>query len=622
MLARVFFAIHSIASAVVVLEFGASYPDLLGGSEAGENKGFGILGTSRMRTLRRRWFALTVSLWIGFSSFVHAQNCLTPPGGLAHWWRGEGNGFDSISVQDAVLLGGVQFTSGKVGTAFLLSGSGDDYIALPENLFPMPNAGQGTAPLTFEVWFQTSAAGVILGQQDLAPFNSTLGGYVPALYVGTNGLLYAQPFWGTGPQLITPGIVNDGQFHHAVITYDGAQETFYLDGSIVGSAPFIQEGYASLYYYQLGTGYTGGWDGTPGEWFPFNGVIDEPSLYTRALTTGEVTALFNAGTAGKCAPPDGGLRLRHRYSFDGAPSSLVVTDSIRGANGVLVYGDAVAPYTNGVSDGSGFSGNGTLELLGTSGCVSLPPRLISSLSNFTVEAWVTWNGPGTSVWQRVFDFGFNDQGTNANGIGTNYVIFTPARGGTELPGFEETTVNPFGNQVDPESLILTGVSPFAMGEEVYVAITYDPLSGTNQLYFNGQLVASASGVFNPTRNFTDYSNWFGRSQWQRDPFFNGSYNEFRIWEGILSDKDVASHYAAGPDQQFVFSRPTLNIARIGNNLVISWPSDGTDAFQLESATGLPPSVWIAVTNSTTLVSSNYSVTLPASSGSIFYRLNH
>jgi hypothetical protein len=87
----------------------------------------------------RSWFAFFVSFWIGLSNLTYAQNCIAPPAGLAHWWRAEGNGFDTVSVQDAVLLGGVQFTSGKVGTAFLLSGSGDDYIALPQNLFPRPS---------------------------------------------------------------------------------------------------------------------------------------------------------------------------------------------------------------------------------------------------------------------------------------------------------------------------------------------------------------------------------------------------------------------------------------------------------------------------------------------------
>src|SRR5690242_2772168 len=118
------------------------------------------------------WIALAAGWSIVTTVTSPAQNCLTPPAGLAHWWQAEGNGFDSISVQDAVLLGGVQFAAGKVGTAFALSGSGDDYIALPQNLFPMPVTGASSAPFSFEVWFQTSASGVILGQQDLAPFAS------------------------------------------------------------------------------------------------------------------------------------------------------------------------------------------------------------------------------------------------------------------------------------------------------------------------------------------------------------------------------------------------------------------------------------------------------------------
>ncbi|HEV2394043.1 MAG TPA: LamG domain-containing protein [Verrucomicrobiae bacterium] len=566
----------------------------------------------------RSWLTLAGSVWIASAIFAHAQNCNPPPSGLIHWWRAEGNGFDTVALGDGVLVGGVQFTAGEVGSGFLISGSGDDYIALPQNLFPVPVSGESNAPFSFEVWFQTSASGVILGQQDQPPFNSDLGGYVPALYVGTNGLFYAEMFWATAPQLISMATVNDGKFHHAVVTYDGAVETLYLDATNIGSTPLTQEGYASTYYYELGTGMTGGWDATTGQWFPFTGVIDEASVYNRALTPIEVATLFNAGSAGKCAPPEPGLVLRHRYSFDGPPGSHLVTDSIRGANGVLVFGSQNAPYTNGTPDGSGFSGNGILDLQGTNGCVLLPPRPVSVLSNFTIEAWLTWNGAATSAWQRVFDFGLSERGTNAMGLGTNYVIFTPAQGGTDLPGFEETTVNPFGTNVDPEALVLAPSQPFPIGQEVYVAITYDPGGGSARLYFNGVLAAAASGVFNPTSRLTDYSSWLGRSQWDRDPYFNGSYDEFRIWQGILSDQDIASHYAAGPNQQFVAFRPTLLLTQLGGNLVLSWRSDGTA--QLQSTPRLSPATWLDVTNGVSLSNSTYSVVLPATAASAFYRL--
>lgn len=573
-----------------------------------------------MRILRL-WIAIAGIFVSGWTFPALAQNCTVPPSGLAHWWRGEGNGFDTVSVQDAVLIGGVQFAAGKVGTGFLFSGSGDDYIALAQNIFPVPTSGDGTAPFSFEVWFQTSVGGVILGQQDLPPFNSDLGGNVPALYVGTNGLLYAQMFWGTETQIISSNTVADGQFHHTVVTYDSAGvEDVYLDGEVIGTTSFIQQGYAPGYYYELGTGYTGGWDGTPGQWFPFTGVIDDASLYSRALTPAEVRTLFESGSAGKCAPPGAGLVLRHRYSFDGGSSTLAVTDSIRGANGVLVFSSPDPPYTNGIQDGSGFSGNGSLQLNGTSGCVWLPPRLLSSVSNFTVEAWVTWNGPGTSVWQRVFDFGISDRGTNANGIGTNYVIFTPSRGGTELPGFEETTVNPFGTVVDADALVLTGANPMPIGQEVYIAVTYDPLTNSSRLYLNGVLVNTSSNALNATSRFMDYSDWLGRSQWQRDPLFSGSYDEFRIWEGVLSDQEIASHFAAGPNEQFVTSRPVINLARTGNGVLLSWPADGTAGFQLESTPSLVHPNWAAVTNGVTSANGSYSAFVPSSAAAAFYRL--
>jgi hypothetical protein len=192
-------------------------------------------------------------------------------------------------------------------------------------------------------------------------------------------------------------------------------------------------------------------------------------------------------------------------------------------------------------------------------------------------------------------------------------------GGTQLPGFEETTVNPFGTNTDPEALTLTWNSPFPIGQEVYVAIIYEPGAGSARIYLNGALVASATGTFNPTSRFTDYSAWLGRSQWDRDPYFNGSYDEFRIWQGILTDQDIAGHYAAGPNQQFETFAPALAIARSGNQLVLSWSFNGASA-QLQSSPGLFPAAWLDVTNQVSISNNTYSVTVPISSRSAFYRL--
>jgi len=233
--------------------------------------------------------------------------------------------------------------------------------------------------------------------------------------------------------------------------------------------------------------------------------------------------------------------------------------------------------------------------------------------------WFTWNGPATNVWQRVFDFGINDRGTNANGVGTNYVIFTPARGGTGLPAFEETTVNPFGNLVDPKAAVVAAAAPLNLGEEVYIAITYDPLTNSTRLYLNGALIASTSDPVNPSSDFKDHSNWLGRSQWQRDPYLNGTLNEFRIWQGVLSPEEIASHRAAGPDQQFVTTRPALRIARTADSVTLSWPGSGTEA-QLQTASSPLASDWTKVTNDIPVEGGVYRVSLPLNTGPTFYRL--
>jgi hypothetical protein len=206
-------------------------------------------------------YFILAALWFSSLASLAAQpvNCVTPPAGLVSWWRAEGSPRDSAGTNHGLLMGAVKFAPGKVGNGFLFSGRGNEYVRLPANLFPFPTVGTDNQPFTFEVWFSTVSGGVILGQQDVLPFGNRLGGYEPALYVGTNGLLYAEMFYGNGLQIISTNTVNDGLFHHAAVTYDGTTEILYLDGMPIGSTPLRQQSYAWVYQYEFGTGFTGGW---------------------------------------------------------------------------------------------------------------------------------------------------------------------------------------------------------------------------------------------------------------------------------------------------------------------------------------------------------------------------
>lgn len=90
-------------------------------------------------------------------------------------------------------------------------------------------------------------------------------------------------------------IVQRGVWYHVAASYDGNQSILYVNGVAEASAT---AGFALDYDT------TPLFIGTTGTWAPylnmFGGLIDEVSLYNRALSTGEIAAIYNAGAAGKC----------------------------------------------------------------------------------------------------------------------------------------------------------------------------------------------------------------------------------------------------------------------------------------------------------------------------------
>jgi hypothetical protein len=242
---------------------------------------------------------------------VLADSCLTPPAGLVAWWPGEGDCLDWAGTNNGTAVGGVTFVPGEVEDALSFDGA-TGFVQLPTNLFAFPFSGTGSRPFSFELWFRTTAGGVILGQeQDTSvPFQTPLN-YVPAIYIGTDGKLRTAMFWdgGTnggalGDPIVATNAVCDGNFHHLAVVYDGTNQALYVDNELAGSRGWAQLGYATGYNYQFGTGYTGsGWPGGNGGWYSFNGLVDEAHLYNRALSSNEVASIYAAGSAGLCKTP-------------------------------------------------------------------------------------------------------------------------------------------------------------------------------------------------------------------------------------------------------------------------------------------------------------------------------
>jgi hypothetical protein len=303
------------------------------------------------------------------------------------------------------------------------------------------------------------------------------------------------------------------------------------------------------------------------------------------------------------------LELKHRYSFSEAVGSTTVDDSVGTADGVV----------KGL--GAAFDGAGRLSLPGggssaaapdvIAGYVDLPNHIINPLVNVSIETWVTWQTSG-SAWQRIFDFGTSAGGEDVSNGNGNYLFMSP-QGDANL---RFAVRDP---RTGGEPTQCTSTAPLALGEEIYVAVSYNYTGNSAVLYSNAVQVATAPAAV-PLNLIDDVNNWLGRAQWG-DPMFQGTYNEFRIWEGALTADQVAAAYAAGPNQlPDVSPAPTITPSLSGSSLVLRWPAT-TSGFVLESTVLLgPPASWGAVDTSGAVDEGGQKVlTLAIDSATKFYR---
>jgi hypothetical protein len=285
--------------------------------------------------------------------------------------------------------------------------------------------------------------------------------------------------------------------------------------------------------------------------------------------------------------------LLHRYSFNEAQGERIAFDSVGGANGII-------------NGSAAFTGT-SLNLGGTDGFVNLPNGLISGQTSVTFEAWLTWNGGGN--WQRIFDFGDNDQGEDHQGNGLTYAMLTPKSYDGVLR-FAISTNSGNGEM----AAVWTNSLP--IGQPAHLAVAYDFISGSSILYMNGQRVSTGSAVI-PLSAINDINVWLGRSNWP-DPYLNASFDEFRIYGGVLSDSAIASSFALGPDSLFG-ARPRLSIIQNGNSVEIVWPLD-TAGYALQHAPNLQGADWQPVTNVPTVQAYQKKVLLPLTNQSQYFRL--
>ena len=264
------------------------------------------------------------------------------------------------------------------------------------------------------------------------------------------------------------------------------------------------------------------------------------TTYTLTDSTSNTTA---QATATQFAPP----QLVNRWSFNESSGTNAI-DSVGGTNGTLVTATSGTNWLR-VNASGGATTPDRVRLPGGSSAnapyIDLPNSVMAGLTKVTFEGWMTLHGAQT--WSRYFDFGTNSAGevTGPGGSfsGTEYMLLSAQIGGTTTSRRLAIKDNNVENSIDLADTI-------AYNTQFHFACVYDPVGNSGSprfsYYKDGALIGSLNTAFRP-QDIVYNNNWLGRSNWSGDANTQASYNEFRIWNGPLSEGVIADNLASGPD---------------------------------------------------------------------------
>jgi hypothetical protein len=264
-----------------------------------------------IRTDRLVVTAMAMAMLFGPSVAARAQTCVAPPTGIVGWWAGNGSAADTALGNDGQLFGDATFAPGMVGQGFRFDGVGD-YVEIPDSLNLKP------AHVSVEAWVRldslTTTEGFpglqyVVFKRNTRVFNFEAYALRKQLDSGVDRFVFSI---GDVTGLATLAVamsttpVIAGQFYHLVGTYDGSMVKLYVNGALEGQAATsatIDYGTRPLFI------------GTSGETFDgkLNGIVDETTIYNRALDATEIAVLHAAGAAGKCASVTGQLSSLAQY---------------------------------------------------------------------------------------------------------------------------------------------------------------------------------------------------------------------------------------------------------------------------------------------------------------------
>lgn len=400
-----------------------------------------------------------------------------------------------------------------------------------------PNQMDSAAPRTIGVWFRTHTTGLpskaipIFGYQQ-TDAGGTPTGYVPALYIGTDGKLRGTFWTGTGPAVTTStetANLADGKWHHVALSSNGSAKGQWItvDGTKVASATTSSAPVKlGTYYEQIGAAYFGDGSTWPasgeGGWHYADADFAHYTYYPYANA---YTTLFDAWTRG-------------------AGESV-------GRN---------AAVTSGVSGAIAVDSDTAMNVNGSAQALKLPVSP-SFGGGFSFEAWLK---PSISPPYTILDSTANADGaSSAVGIAT-----VDAYGGIWC-----LMVN--GAIASCETI----GSGLGTGVWSHLVLTVGSDGKTVTHYMNGvkqKTNTMATAVTSPLRTATYLARKVSNAT--SEPY-KGDIDEVSLYSKVLTDAQIEAHYNLGRyglRDSVVPAKPSgVTTNPSGSDVEVTWPASGS-----------------------------------------------
>ncbi|GMH75621.1 hypothetical protein TL16_g06821 [Triparma laevis f. inornata] len=319
--------------------------------------------------------------------------------------------------------------------------------------------------------------------------------------VGTTSTMCWEVYQGSTPKWFTMSNFDSSTWTHIVATVSGTNMKVYKNGVFAGGKTdgwepnVMTRSYHDIGAYKGGSAYF--FDGTIAYIKMWHGIELQQSDVT------DIYAPYNIA--------------HHFWDFRGCTTGSSVTDSIAG--------DLVATPMNGDLHAVGLNGPQCfadgITLDGIDDYVEIDNWEWGDTT--TIEAYVKYDS--FNKYSRVLDFSNGEASNNVMLMNHNIdsTIVWEVRKGETSNHLEGSSFEKF--------------DPFTW---THVVVT---VSGTNMnMYKNGELVGYKDDGSDPTV-LTRSQHWLGRSAWQWDGHFQGTFGYVKIWHNVeLSETDVTDIY--------------------------------------------------------------------------------